>query len=959
MTDSQDADSAIKCHICQSVFARQEHLTRHIRRHTHEKPYKCLECGKCFSRLDVLHRHTSSHVQDALEPRDTSARACKECATSRVRCAKGMPCKRCHNKGLTCTYPAARKRKAPLSDQGDASNRHTTVMNDTSPTAQMDRGETHHVGMIDDNTDGLHTISHRPAIQTPDVNKMSDELQRDIASSSCAIDNLTSFAQEPAFGGEVLGMSTVNWLSPQYQNILNWDSQLVSMSYGGEPADMEFYFPFNAITPAQGSLQPDISGDTQPLDLATLFSPQTLRSSLVEEDQTVASPGTNSPRSLSPQLTEGRLYVDGNAARAPFRGLLSHRGAITSAISSKGGTFEYTLSQFGAVIGPNPEGSDAPLGEVVSDYAYQNMLQKISSDTQTRSLGSNWTEIPPLVEIRGFVRQYFENFHPTYPFLRRSPSLFDQPDSWVLLLAVSAVGAGYSRQSSAITSKGKMLQLLKDHAIFRIQGPVYGGELWMPTGLEPTTDGHDLLNLQAGILALVCLAHSGDSNMVKWAIENRHYFVQQYKAEPLLPECESRNNPVAQGSRWMITESQSRSRMMLWLVDSVFVLEFNCSPLLQLSDATFPLPCSNKMWDHANVEKICEEERHEDAMTLLEATEILFMEKRLPPKLGNFSHILLIYAIIRRTKEVLHQNQTHLSNWTPNAKVQSRAAAQHISETWPPSLPIISKWRNSACDCLDILHWNANETATGAGGWEHPTILHLHLSRLLLLTPVKHMQYVAAASSPIATIRAQNDARYKEACGHLRQWAICDQFKARLSMVHAGAILWHVRRYSSDDFLEPFAIYLATLAIWAYSVSTQSIRGRQELDTAEASSGPTSSETNPGRQTQKDSDANAKSDEEPDPAFVHLDRPCDDEMVQIYVRLGHKISGYMLRVGDICSPAAPRKILKEGVRMLSRGSLSILSGVSGEKSEVTSTWGIGESYKQTLRYLIQATESQS
>lgn len=45
------------CKICTRAFARQEHLTRHERSHTKEKPYFCGICDRRFSRRDLLLRH--------------------------------------------------------------------------------------------------------------------------------------------------------------------------------------------------------------------------------------------------------------------------------------------------------------------------------------------------------------------------------------------------------------------------------------------------------------------------------------------------------------------------------------------------------------------------------------------------------------------------------------------------------------------------------------------------------------------------------------------------------------------------------------------------------------------------------------------------------------------------------------------------------------------------------------
>ncbi|KAK1722828.1 uncharacterized protein BDZ83DRAFT_410396 [Colletotrichum acutatum] len=44
------------CHICHRTFARGEHLRRHLRTHTKEKPYEC-HCGQAFARRDLLTRH--------------------------------------------------------------------------------------------------------------------------------------------------------------------------------------------------------------------------------------------------------------------------------------------------------------------------------------------------------------------------------------------------------------------------------------------------------------------------------------------------------------------------------------------------------------------------------------------------------------------------------------------------------------------------------------------------------------------------------------------------------------------------------------------------------------------------------------------------------------------------------------------------------------------------------------
>lgn len=46
-----------KCDVCEALFGRNEHLQRHLRTHTMERPYSCVVCKHTFPRKSVMLTH--------------------------------------------------------------------------------------------------------------------------------------------------------------------------------------------------------------------------------------------------------------------------------------------------------------------------------------------------------------------------------------------------------------------------------------------------------------------------------------------------------------------------------------------------------------------------------------------------------------------------------------------------------------------------------------------------------------------------------------------------------------------------------------------------------------------------------------------------------------------------------------------------------------------------------------
>jgi hypothetical protein len=262
--------------------------------------------------------------------------------------------------------------------------------------------------------------------------------------------------------------------------------------------------------------------------------------------------------------------------------------------------------------------------------------------------------------------------------------------------------------------------------------------------------------------------------------------------------------------------------------------------------------------------------------------------------MGEFSRILCIHALFRQTWEVeAYFQQPLTSRWNPVAEKQDITLEETSTKVWLPSIQTYTRWRNSACDCLDILHWHANSVIGAASGMEHPTVLHLHLARVVLLTPFR--QIVQLAGLLTSGREPKDEIKIAEVRKQVRKWALEDQHKARLAMIHAGVLFWHVRRYSTDAFYEPSSVFLATLALWAYGTFAQS------------TSGPSAD----GQSPQGEDDA-----ESPFPTSMQLDRPADDELVQLFVKRGGVMRANITGVGNLCSAKGPGRVLLEGKKLL-------------------------------------------
>ncbi|KAL4890221.1 hypothetical protein BDV59DRAFT_185071 [Aspergillus ambiguus] len=987
------------CSVCQSTFRRPEHLKRHFRSHTKEKPFECTQCGRHFSRTDTLHRHELSHHtvgSDGGKDRThritvKTFRACFKCAVARVRCSGGAPCARCESRSLECQYPTERRSKAkgrkdtsqisfstrndahdeqlsrrdpsPSAPDGDgsvvqpppqvpgyeigqfqvqlpslnASNVSARSSSGTNPQGYSELSGKEHQGAHQDlkvatpsdptrlplhSYEETNAIPSYPRASTSNVrgtfsnDQDSDpslELRKHLEAANQEADtNATATNNRQSqlpFSQTFLdhaALSTINWLPNNDLLLGTINDASVSSGFPSQPF------------PAESS--PSSLGPT------TLFSPVFNHS--ISEDIARIQRGYSGTNGVSSSRSIDQTFPTPEANHNNKRSADNEH--IPSARFSK-------YQRKATLSGSSTRKSDSPLLRIQKEDADPRflfpMIEEPATDAELEkeTAGSFRVErgtydniyqcfrrlccaensfyskfesatFPTARTLSVFVAKFFICFQPVYPILHR-PTFNPNTCHWLVTLAVSAIGCQYA----GLNEQNKYAQAF--HELLRRAINVEKEKYRL--------DRTPLWLLQAVLLNCIGLFHGSSERCGVSAFSSFGDLVNFTMGERLLGPSDStlscETSLERQWTLWIEDEIKRRTGYLVWLVDSTLAYHFDSRPFLCLDDGQATLPAHEALWEAKSAaawKQLFDETPAKENQSLYDATVTMYIEKNLVPGAGEFSQVLIIHALYRRMWEVGDYFRRPLSFWNPTAKKLSRESAIPSGSVWLPGIPSYSKWRNSACDCLDILHWSANSTIAKAAGLEHPPVLHLHEARLILLSPFREIRTLATS---LATNRIHWDDRYETIEWHyILRWMKNDQYKARLAILHSGNTLWHVRRYVANTFHEPVAVFLATLTLWAYGLCNAEVFP----DASAAIHGPKA------------------------PATIQLDIPCDDQLVQMFVREGHRMVGKVTGVGDICGPYGPERILKMGcetlVNLSSWGISRRLAGILTELVELSS-----------------------
>ena len=837
------------CPHCDKSFSRAEHLTRHNSIHINAQSFSCEHCQKKFPRKDALNRHELTHSggPNLLEKK---ARACLACARAKVRCNGEKPCLRCNNKALDCEFPQPRPHQTTspsVQNSSPGSVSRSTFSEGTLTQPDFETGQNERTMSAPDQPSGVSIHSPEVAMNdyVPDVRgSMSIQTQQND-------ERFDSSYWTPAM------LSSINWLPINPSPSTGYENLLSPLNLAQSP------------TLSQHTMIPPIP-ENMPIENHNMGTPHTM-SSITD------SLGNRSTAS-------GEYYVDGNAGRLPR---IKRQKIIARRPS------ELRSRNFGwRLFWLPPISRDAPVGRHFADFEYDEMRQAyVNLCVQCAPVMTPFVsdEFPPIEAFDHLMHLFFKYVHPTTPFVHRPTFNPDHEGRWILLLSMVSASCWYLDDETSDDFAESMLEFLRRVTLF-----YDSSNAWQKTFTN-------CRQAQIRLLFLLSASASRDEAVKVWSdrcMGELCYLVNTSICQSYpKAQYERAGMPVsAEWIDWSEHEQTIRTAFLVWQIGLLKSMQsLDGRPPVSLdSIARIRLPCMDDMFEAPDAEtwQLCEEKS--SPTTFQEALQNLYLDKKLLPNLGDLSHVLLVYGVIQRTKDIQDLVRQPMSLIEPSAERQNSSELSLQAE-WAPGAPLFMKWRNAACDCLDILHWQANAAIGMAGGIEPTKVMHLHFSRILMLVPLQELLNLARLvnfpfrSSADTGAPPPEEMELKRA---IQRWAISDQYKARLAAIHAGVTFWHVRRYSTNAFYEPLAVLGATLTLWALSTF--------------------SAKMNLPAQSPAETGADGESCD-----IILIDRPTDDELVQQFVRQGQYMRVHMNGVENLWSPSAPYKILGEGKKLLS------------------------------------------
>ncbi|KAF4548401.1 Fungal specific transcription factor domain-containing protein 43 [Elsinoe fawcettii] len=197
---------------------------------------------------------------------------------------------------------------------------------------------------------------------------------------------------------------------------------------------------------------------------------------------------------------------------------------------------------------------------------------------------------PPASVLNAWVQVYFENFHPIFPFLHKA-SFVPSKTHWLLMFAVSAIGAHFSKIPDAQACSRAMHEVIRRQTLHLCE--------------IDNSNGRTLWMTQTILLNQIGLMYCGERRGLEIAelyqgltvtLARRLGLFPRQQAAHRRPPLPSRNTSQS-WDHTVMSELRHRTAYATWLVDGALAVDFELSPLMRAAELTIPLPQAESRWE--------------------------------------------------------------------------------------------------------------------------------------------------------------------------------------------------------------------------------------------------------------------------------------------------------------------------------------------------------------------------
>ncbi|KAL7952070.1 hypothetical protein V8C42DRAFT_306069 [Trichoderma barbatum] len=546
------------CKYCNKEFKRQEHLERHIRTHTRERPFGCA-CGRTFSRPDLLHRHrrlsqcsgpAASIPQDTVgEGQEANPSPKTTCQTSQTEAAVISPSfsNSSHGRSPPVSYSHDPDPGAPFVFEGvDAE-----FVTETSATQEAIREPT-------------TSTSNNAPVEYSQKQLMGRFSIHDL--------DMTSQDQQPNLLPSDSGVATHSDVTMDRTIETGSDFMQFQLS--------EFDFLAN---------EPDmISGY-----LMDIFPPMDYQQPMIGDASDSYSGSQPLPATLNSNSLDMPNLMPTGMTTSQSRALAAE--SAPNQINQAENTISRSLDAMDEIVATNPW--------TVSAAAYEKLTAEVAKHAGV--LPEPFT-LPSRQTLSRYVASWMRSFHPHLPFIH-IPTTCLEFKSPMLVLTLAATGAfygfehthGYSMYfiaKSIITyeleerCRASTLQLLRTF-------PRYAG---LPTGSPDATAQSSVtpqlpisspvdIELLQSLLVLVLTMSWLDEPLAQDALAMSSQLTELTREALKYPIPET---AAGNWRAWAYEEERRRTLFSAYFVINILTVCFNVPPQITSSEVSLPLPSS-------------------------------------------------------------------------------------------------------------------------------------------------------------------------------------------------------------------------------------------------------------------------------------------------------------------------------------------------------------------------------